>query len=95
MRVLVDVVEHHAGGADPVLAQEMAKMTFEDNSSTNQTKSEGITYINRNIMIIIVFSPNERVVWTYSILTTALDLILVVDLIKVMGNSLHREIFAG
>ena len=44
MRVLVGVVEHHAGGADPLLAQEMAKMTFEDNSSTNQTKSEGITY---------------------------------------------------
>ena len=38
----MDVVEHHAGGADHLLAQEMAKMTLEDNSLTNQTKSEGI-----------------------------------------------------
>ena len=34
MRVLVGVVEDQAGGANPSLAKDLAKMTFQDNSTT-------------------------------------------------------------
>ena len=35
VRVLVDVVDHQAGGANPALAKQLAQMTFEDSSSTS------------------------------------------------------------
>ena len=37
MRILVDVVEHQAGGANPSLANKLAKMTFQDKTTTNES----------------------------------------------------------
>ena len=58
MRVLVDVVEHQAGGADPALAKDLAKMTFQDNCTANGS-TNGIAHMNNCTNGIPACSPGQ------------------------------------
>ena len=51
MRVLVDVVEHQAGGANPSLAKDLARMTFKD-ETTNNESTNGIPYMYSKLLLI-------------------------------------------